>query len=141
MKLKRFAAILALSLFTAGCPQLVPIIQGAMNAAQWIGSIIEVADHSQRSWFAANPDLEKQIQMEAALLRARKALAAMNAVAVAAKSADDGNLVKAKADLIEAYKALEQLFLSLSVPLQAGAKVAEPPRITESDRVEAALAP
>lgn len=125
--------------FLAGCPQLMPIVQGAINAAHWVGSIIEVADQSQKTWFSLNPDMPKQIEVEQAVFRTRKALAAMNGVALAAKSVDDKDLGSAKKELLEAYKALEALFLSLNVPLQPGMKAMEPPRVTESARVEAAL--
>ena len=123
-----------------GCPQLVPVAQGVMNAAHWIGSIIEVADQSQKTWFNVNPDLPKQIEAERAVFRARKALAALNGIALATKSLDDKDLISAKAELVEAYKALEVLFLSLSVPIQPGMKAMDPPRIVDAVRVEAALA-
>ncbi len=133
-------AVLLLSVFLVGCPQLVPIAQGVMNAAHWIGSIIEVADQSQRTWFGVNPDTAKQIEAERAVFRARKALAALNGIALATKSVDDKDLVVAKKELVEAYKALEALFLSLNVPIQPGMKAMDPPRIVESGRVEQALA-
>ena len=139
MKLTRFATVLAMSMFVSGCPGFVPVAQGVLNAAQWIGSLIELADQSQRGWFSVSPDQGKQLEVERALLRARKALAAMNAVALASKSLDDNDVVKARAELVEAYKALEVLFLSLSVPVQPGMKALEPPRIVESARVEAYL--
>jgi len=138
--MKNLVVIAAFCLFLTGCPQLVPVLQGAMNAAQWIGSIIEVADDSQKRWFGLNPDLPKQIEAEQAVFRARKALVAMNGIALATKSVDDKDYVSAKKELLEAYKALEALFLSLSVPVQPGMKVMEPPRIVEADRVRAALA-
>lgn len=139
MKARTFGAVVMLSMFLSGCPELIPVMQGVMNAAQWIGSVIEVADHSQRTWFTLNPDAQKQIAVETALLRVRKALAAMNSVALASKSLEDNDVAKARAELIEAYKAVEVLFLSLNVPLQPGMKAMEPPRIVESARVEAAL--
>lgn len=139
MKARTFGSVLMLSVFLGGCPGFLPVMQGVMNAAQWIGSVLEVADHSQRTWFSLNPDQGKQIAVEAALLRTRKALAAMNAVALASKSLDDNDVAKARAELVEAYKALEVLFLSFNVPLQAGMKAMDPPRIVESARVEAAL--
>lgn len=139
MRLGKFGWVVMLSMFVTGCPGFLPVMQGVINAAQWVGSVIEVADHSQRTWFSLNPDTQKQIAVEAALLRARKALAAMNAVALASKSLDDNDVVKARAELVEAYKALEVLFLSLSVPLQPGMRAMDPPRIVESARVEAAL--
>lgn len=138
--MKKIALIAVLSLFLMGCPQLVPVAQGVMNAAHWIGSIIEVADQSQKTWFNVNPDLPKQIEAERAVFRARKALAALNGIALATKSLDDKDLISAKAELVEAYKALEVLFLSLSVPIQPGMKAMDPPRIVEAVRVEAALA-
>jgi hypothetical protein len=119
----------------------MPVVQAVMNASQWVGSLLEVADQSQRAWFSVNPDVQKQLEVERAVLRARKALAALNAVAIASKSADDGDLVKAKADLIRAYRELEQLLLSLQVEVKPGMKAMEPPRITEAARVEAALGP
>lgn len=140
MKTRAFVPVVVLSVFLGGCPGgFLPIFQGVLNAAQWVGSVIEVADHSQRTWFSLNPDQGKQIAVEGSILRVRKALAAMNAVALATKSLDDNDVVKARADLVEAYKALEVLFLSLNVPLQPGMKAMEPPRIVESARVEAAL--
>lgn len=137
--MRHFATTVVLCLTLAGCPELVPVIQGALNAAQWIGSVIEVADHSQKRWFDVNPDVPKQIEVEQAVLRARKALAALNGVALASKSIDDKDYVAAKKELVEAYKALEALFLSLSVPIQPGMKAMEPPRIVEAARIEAAL--
>lgn len=137
--MKNFIAVACFCLFLAGCPQLVPVVQGALNAAQWIGSVIEVANQSQRTWFEVNPDVPKQIETERAILRARQALVAMNGVAVASKSVDNQDLVKAKKDLIEAYRALEALFLSLNVPIQPGMKAMEPPRVVEAARIEAAL--
>lgn len=137
--MRNFFSTVCLCAFLTGCPQLVPVLQGVMNAAHWVGSVIEVADQSQKTWFSLNPDVEKQIEVEQAVFRTRKALAALNGIALAAKSVDDKDLVSAKKELLEAYKALEALFLSLNVPLQPGMKAMEPPRVTESARVEAAL--
>lgn len=137
--MKNLIAIVCFCLFLTGCPQLIPVIQGALNAAQWVGSVIEVADRSQKTWFELNPDAAKQIQVEQAVFRARKALAALNGIALASKSIDDKDFLAAKKELVEAYKALEVLFLSLSVPIQPGMKAMEPPRVIESSRIEAAL--
>lgn len=137
--MKNLVSMVTLCAFLAGCPQLIPIVQGAINAAHWVGSIIEVADQSQKTWFSLNPDTPKQIEVEQAVFRTRKALAAMNGIALAAKSVDDKDLVAAKKELLEAYKALEALFLSLNVPIQPGMKAMDPPRVTESARIEAAL--
>lgn len=137
--MKNFLTTLVLCLTLTGCPELVPVIQGALNAAQWIGSVIEVADQSQRTWFTVNPDTPKQIEVERAVFRARQALAALNGIALASKSIDDKDYVAAKKELVEAYKALEALFLSLNVPIQPGMKAMEPPRIVEAARIEAAL--
>lgn len=131
--------LLVLCLTLTGCPQLLPVIQGVMNVAQWVGSVIEVADQSQKNWFALNPSQGKQLEVEQAVLRARKALAALNSVAIASKSLDEKDLVAARAELIQAYKDLEALLASLSAPTQPGMKPLDPPRIVESARVEAAL--
>lgn len=138
--MKRFLALAALLVTLTGCPQLIPVIQGALNAAQWVGSVLEVADQSQRAWFGVNPDASKQQEIESSILRARRALAAMNGIAVATKSANDGDLVQAKKDLVKAYKEVEALFLALNVPIQPGMKPMTPPRVVESARIEAALA-
>lgn len=137
--MKNLIAIVCFCLFLTGCPQLVPVIQGALNAAQWVGSVIEVADQSQKTWFTVNPDTPKQIEVERAVFRARQALAALNGIALASKSLDDKNYLAAKKELLEAYKALEALFLSLNVPIQPGMKAMEPPRVVEAARIEAAL--
>lgn len=137
--MKRLVSVAVLSMFLMGCPQLIPVAQGVMNAAHWIGSIIEVADQSQKNWFSVNPDTAKQLEAEQAIFRARKALVALNGIAIATKSIDDKDLVSAKKELIEAYKAIEALFLSLSVPLQPGMKPMQAPQLVGSDRIEAAL--
>lgn len=129
-----------LSLTLAGCLQLMPAIQGAMNVAQWIGSVIEVADHGQKSWFKLNPNEGEQARIEAAMYRSRKALAALNGIALASKSIDEQNLSAARKELVDAYKELETLFLSLNVPVQPGMKPMTPPRMVQSARIEAALA-
>lgn len=139
-KLKVLCLLACMCLTLTGCPQLLPVIQGAMNVAQWVGSVIEVADHSQKSWFSMSPNKDEQLKVELAVFRARKALAALNGVALAAKSVDDRDVAAAKAELLQAYKDLEALFLSLSVPVQPGMKPMTPPRIVESARIEAALA-
>ena len=138
--MKKILAIVCMSLFLTGCPQLLPALQGAMNVAQWVGSVIEVADHSQKSWFKLNPNESEQAKIEAALYRSRKALAALNGIALASKSIDEQNLVAARKELMDAYKELEALFLSLNVPVQLGMKPMTPPRIVEPSRIEAALA-
>lgn len=137
--MKNFITTAILCCTLMGCPELLPVIQGALNAAQWVGSVIEVADQSQKTWFALNPDAAKQIEVERAVFRTRKALAALNGIALASKSLDDKDYVEAKKELVEAYKALEALFLSLNVPIQPGMKAMDPPRVVESARVEAAL--
>jgi len=131
---------LALCLFLAGCPSFLPAIQGAINAAQWVGSIIDVADDSQKSWFKLNPNGSEQEKVEIAMFRARRALSALNGLALASKSVDEQNMVAARRELLDAYKNLEALFLSLSVPLQPGMKAATPPKIVQESRVESALA-
>jgi hypothetical protein len=137
--MKKILAIACMSLFLTGCPQLLPALQGAMNVAQWVGSVIEVADHSQKSWFKLNPNDGEQAKVEAAMYRSRKALAALNGIALASKSIDEQNLVAARKELLDAYKELEALFLSMNVPVQPGMKPMKAPRIVESARIEAAL--
>lgn len=133
-------ATLALCLFLAGCPSFLPAIQGAINAAQWVGSIIDVADDSQKSWFKLNPNGSEQEKVEIAMFRARRALSALNGISLASKSLDEQNVVAARKELVDAYRDLEALFLSLIVPLQPGMKAATPPKIVQASRVESAFA-
>lgn len=130
---------LALCLFLAGCPSFLPAIQGAINVAQWVGSIIDVADDSQKSWFKLNPNGSEQEKVEIAMFRARRALSALNGISLASKSLDEQNVVAARKELVDAYRDLEALFLSMNVPVQPGMKPMKAPRIVESARIEAAL--
>jgi hypothetical protein len=64
----------------------------------------------------------------------------LNGISLASKSLDEQNVVAARKELVDAYRDLEALFLSLSVPLQPGMKAATPPKIVQASRVESAFA-
>ena len=111
----RRAAIIVLVWSLAGCAGWLGALATITQGAQLLGSAIDAADVGQERFFARHPDLTAQNQIDRARDAARLGLRAYNRAAMAATSADDGDLKAAKAAALESYEILHKLLEKLGV--------------------------
>jgi hypothetical protein len=90
----------------SGCSLLPALVQGA----QWLGTVIDVADSGADAFFARHPSLEAESKVDAHMHRARLALAALDAALAAG-----GDTTKARAEALASYAALRTLLADLGV--------------------------
>lgn len=115
----RAILILGLLLFLPGCGAL-PALLGALSAASRGGDVLEsaiaVADAGQDAFFARHPSVEREPVVKAALRKAIQGLAAYRSALAAAKAIDDGDLLKAKEEAVESYRAAKKLLDEMGIP-------------------------
>jgi len=113
-----------------GCAELLPFVSRVAQGAQWIGSLVDVAEAGSSAYFARHPQQTAERDVGAAVMRARSALAALNAATAAAKATDDGDVDAAKREAVAAYDALRTLLDDLGVlgaiPPDGGAETDAP---------------
>ncbi len=115
--MRRFALVCALLLAMPGCGGAWPsIIAGAMQGAQWLTSIIDVAEGGSARFFARHPHRANKAEVDDAIHRARQAAAALNGALTAAEAVEAGDVDKAKGEALAAYAALVKLLDGLGVP-------------------------
>jgi len=139
------AAVLALGLL--GCAQLLPLLAQAAQGAQWIASVVDVAEGGAEAYFARHPSQGAHDTVRASVRRSRAAIAALNAAAAAGDAADAGELGRARDSALDAYRelyaTLEGLGVIDAVPPPGGAEteapVPEPLDLPSADQVAAHL--
>lgn len=90
-------------------------LSAVSTGAQWLGSLLEVADADADAWLARHPSIETQHAVDTALRRARLALAALDGTVAAGHAADSGELVAARREALAAYRALVELLDEVGV--------------------------
>jgi hypothetical protein len=99
--MKRTLAFGGLALLLTGCAGLLPALSAG---ASWLGTVLDVAQGGAGAYFARHPNLETEQRVDAAELRARKALAALQAALAAGET--DGQV---RAEALAAYEGLRVL--------------------------------
>jgi hypothetical protein len=117
------------------------------QGAQYLGTLIEVAETGSALYFDRHPNVEAERDVKQRLREARLAQQAFDASLAAAKSATDGDVAGAKANAVAAYGKLRDLLESLGVlkaiPPAGGAETdaptPQPFDLPEPSKVEALL--
>jgi len=131
----------------SGCASLLPALTKAAQGAQWLGTVVDVADKGADAYFARHPSLDNERRVDAAVRRARLALAALDAVLATAEAASSEDTARAKQDALAAYADLRALLVELGVlsatPPAGGAEGnapnPEPFELPMPDAIEATL--
>lgn len=125
------ALLVLLALSSAGCASLLPALAKAAQGAQWIGTVLDVANAGSGAYFDRHPNLETERKVDAALRASRGALATLNAALASAEAATDEDVVKARSEALKAYTELHDLLSDLGVltatPPDGGAETDAPP--------------
>lgn len=128
--MKRFVMLVAVVIACSGCPAVLSALAAASQVAQTVGSFVDVADDGASAYFARHPNLDAQRRVDAALLAARRAVAAYHAAASAVSEADAGNVPAAKAAALAAYSELRGVLDEIGVlagTAEGGAECADCP--------------
>lgn len=124
-------AALVLALCLAGCSGFLQALTAASQGAQWLGDIVEVADAGADAYFARHPSLERERTVDAAVLRSRRAVAALDAALAGARSLDSGDVSAARVEALRAYYELrimlDEFGVLGAVPPPGGAESDAPP--------------
>lgn len=124
------ALLVLLALSLTGCASLLPALAKASQAAQYLGTVIDVADSGADAYFARHPNHEREHKVDAAVRDARKALAALDAVLATGEAASADDKARARVEAFKAYAALRDLLDSLGVlsatPPDGGAETDAP---------------
>ena len=112
-RVRTVALPVALALAIGGCAAL-PLARLAQGA-QWIGAVLDVAQGGAGAYYARHPRLDDQARVDAAMLRARQALAALDAALAAGDAAATGDAAAARLAALAAYRELYALLAALGV--------------------------
>ena len=122
--------VLLLVICTSGCAALPAIIQGVGLGAQYLSSLVDVAETGSDAYLARHPNEEREQLIDARIRQARLAVAALNAALTATNTADNQGVDAAKQDALGAYEALRELLDSMgvlgAVPPPGGAETTAP---------------
>lgn len=109
------ASIVFFVLFLGGCSSFLPALAKAAQGAQWLGTVIDVAETGSRAYFARHPSLENQSRFQSALARSKQALAAFDAALATGKAIEGKDLAKARSEALNAYAELYALIRDLGI--------------------------
>ncbi len=128
-----FATIIALALLTACCAPALQALEAVSRIAQgsqWLSSVLDVAETGAKAYFDRHPNRDKEIAVEAALRRARRAMAALDSVLSSARALDARDGERARNEALAAYAELRELLSDFgvlgAVPPEGGAETEAP---------------
>lgn len=141
------AAIVFCALMLTGCAGLLEALAKSGQAAQWVGTVVDVAEAGADAYFARHPNLEASRRVDVAVRRARSALAALDAALATAEAVDDQGVARAKVEALRTYSELRGLLAELGVltatPPAGGAEgnapEPEPVELPLPEEIKAAL--
>lgn len=109
--MKNNLILIALALALSGCTpgSVASAISAISHGAQWLGTVLDVAEGGSGAFFARHPNREVQEKIAAANRLTRSQLAVVEGLIAAGKAADDGELAAARELLIKAYEAERRL--------------------------------
>lgn len=113
--MRRLALLVAVVALSSGCAGALKALQVANIAADYLTSVVELADTGQEAYFARHPNLDAQNRVGVAMLSTRRALAAYQAASAAVSAGDAGDTKAARAAALEAYGELRALLDELGV--------------------------
>lgn len=109
------ALIVFFVLFAGGCSSFLPALAKAAQGAQWLGTVIDVAETGSQAYFSRHPSLENQTKTANALNRAKQALAAFDAALATGKAIEGKDLATARSEALKAYSELYALIRDLGI--------------------------
>lgn len=115
-------------IFLSGCAGLLPALAKASQGAQWLGTVIQVADAGSDAYFARHPNQANEQQVEQALYQAKQALSALDAVYATVDALDNEDVTQARTEAVKAYSELRDLLADLGI-----LSATPPPGGAESD--------
>lgn len=126
----KWVLVIGALLFVGGCSSLPAALTAATQGAQWIGSLIDVAESGSQVYFARHPSMDAQGKVNVAVQRARTALAALDHALAAAEGAQNEDVGEARREALAAYQELRALLEDLGVltakPPAGGAETEAP---------------
>lgn len=127
----RSAALLALVLTLTGCSGALAALRGVSEGAQWVGTLVDVAESGSDAYFRRHPSLEREARVDAAVRRARASLAALERLlALGDAAAREEDVTAARSEALAAYGELRSLLAELGVltatPPAGGAETSAP---------------
>lgn len=121
-----------LLLFISGCAGILPALQAATAGAGFLGTVIDLAETGANTYYGRHPHQENEVRVNDAVLAARRALAALEAVLATGEAASKEDAAKARREALAAYSALKGLLDGLGVssatPPAGGAEVDGAPK-------------
>jgi len=144
---KGTTAIVLLALFLAGCSGAFELLAKVSQGAQWLGTVVDVAEAGAGTYFDRHPNQDAQKSVADAMRKVRRALGALDAALATAEAADDQDVTRAKREALRAYAELRSLLSDLGVlsatPPAGGAETTspkpEPFDLPSSDEIGAVL--
>ena len=125
--------VAGLMIFLTGCAPALDMLKGLSRSSQgtqWLASVVDVAVDGANAYFARHPHMDREKEVADALRSVRGLLALYNRVLSAAESVDDGDVVQAKARLIEAYaelrRSMTEYGIQFALPPPGGAETEAP---------------
>ena len=109
------ALIVLLSLSLSGCSSLLAALTKAQQGAQYLDTVISVAEAGADTYFARHPSLDNERKVDVAVRRAKSALAALNAALAVAEATNDEDVERARAEALVTYAELRKLLGDLGV--------------------------
>jgi len=109
------AAALTGALLLAGCAQLGPVLAAAAQGAQYLGTVLDVAEAGADAYLARHPHQSTEEVLDDAERYARQALATYNAMLTMGEAVDQGELEQARLAAVDAYDELYSLLDTLGV--------------------------
>jgi hypothetical protein len=101
--------VVGVLLMASSCTGLLSGIAKVAQGAQLIAGLVDVAQIGSAQYFDRHPNMEREHKINAKIRQARIALALLDAAATAAKAADAGDVVAARAGVLDAYDGLRGL--------------------------------
>ena len=99
----------------SGCAALPSILAGIGQGAQWLGSLVDVAEAGSGAFLARHPSQAKAQQIAERVMQARLTIAALDAALAATEAGESKDVQAAKQQALTAYERLRELLSSLGV--------------------------
>lgn len=144
----RAAALHALVVLTlAGCASVLPALIAASQGAQWLGTVLDVAEAGADAFLARHPHQATEEQIDHAVRKARAALSALDAALAVAEAVGDEDVARARHEAVVAYGELRKLLDELGVlsgrapagGAETDAPLPEPVELPSAELIEARL--
>ena len=125
--MRRLAIVLSVCVLSGCGGGFLPALAKAAQGAQWLGTVLDVADAGADAYFARHPSLDAERDVDAAVRRARSALSALDAALATAADEDAARAsVEARRAYAELHALLDALGVLVATPPAGGAETDAP---------------